>query len=125
MPRRSSPRISFPTATGTTEGADDFIVPGGSTWTATGVDADGYDGIFGAAESFNVRFYAHEANLPGALVAARLGQAFTDVNGDVQIAVGPGVGLLPGHYWLSVQAVESFRSTAWYWQHRALQAYEP
>ncbi|HEV8603167.1 MAG TPA: FG-GAP-like repeat-containing protein [Gaiellaceae bacterium] len=107
------------------EGADDFIVPGGSTWTATGVDADGYDGIFGAAESFNVRFYAHEANLPGALVAARLGQAFTDVNGDVQIAVGPGVGLLPGHYWLSVQAVESFRSTAWYWQHRALQAYAP
>ena len=57
--------------------ADDFVVPGGQTWSVESVDADGvYFNGPGPAASFHVRFYTNSAgNLPGALVATRLAQA--------------------------------------------------
>jgi hypothetical protein len=108
------------------EAADDFVVPAGTTWTVTQVDADGWEsGIFQPTPSFNVRFYSQAGVLPGALVAERLGQGYSGGGGDIQVAVTPGVVLPPGHYWVSLQAVESVSSTAWYWQDRALQSGEP
>jgi hypothetical protein len=108
------------------EAADDFVVPEGTTWTVTQVDADGWESTIGQpTPSFNVRFYSHAGALPGTLVAERLGQSYSGAGGDVQVAVSPGVVLPPGHYWISLQAVESVSSTAWYWQDRALQAGEP
>ena len=107
------------------EAADDFVVPDGTTWTVTQVDADGWESSIGQPmPSYNVRFYSQAGALPGAVVAERLGQSYSAAGGDVQVAVSPGVVLPPGHYWISLQAVESESSRSWYWQDRALQAGE-
>src|SRR4029453_4433257 len=104
------------------EAADDFVVPDGTTWTVTQVDADGWESSIGQPmPSYNVRFYSQAGALPGALVAERLGQSYCAAGGDVQVAVSPGLVLPPGHYWISLQAVESESSRSWYWQDRALQ----
>ena len=108
------------------EAADDFVVPEGTTWTVRQVDADGWVGSIGQpTPSFNVRFYSPSGALPGTLVAERLAQTYSGQGGDVQVGVSPAVVLPPGHYWVSLQSVESDFSTAWYWQDRALQAGDP
>ena len=46
--------------------ADDFVVPGGQTWTVTEVDAQGgYLNGNGPADNFNVFFYQNSGGLPG------------------------------------------------------------
>jgi hypothetical protein len=88
------------------QGADDFVVPAGETWTIEGVDAPGayFNGV-GPATDFNVFFYSDAAGVPGTLVEQRLLSAYTDPGGlgSVSITLSPAVVLPEGTYWVSVQ----------------------
>src|SRR4029450_2414216 len=98
----------------------DFVVPAGPGWNVTGVEVQGvYDNGPGPAASVNVRVYANGAgNLPGTLVAERLNQSFTGGPNFV-VTLSPLIGLLPGTYWLSIQADQSFASAGqWFCTNR-------
>lgn len=101
------------------QGADDFIVPKGATWTVTEVDVTGvYFNGYGPATSEDVHFYADNNGLPG----KEVGKGFTnlsgtDSNGSFAISLGKkGIKLSGGsgkestkkakgtRYWVSVVA---------------------
>jgi hypothetical protein len=82
--------------------ADDFVVPGGETWTITEVDAMGLQfGVGGA--TFNVAFFPNEAgNLPGIPVYSTTNGTYTTNGIDWVITIPPAI-LTPGTYWVMVQ----------------------
>ena len=93
--------------------ADDFVVPGGQTWSVESVDADGvYFNGPGPAASFNVRFYADSGGFPGAVVATRLAQSFAGGPPTFSVTLSPAVALTAGTYWVSVQARMDFTRSA-------------
>jgi hypothetical protein len=103
--------------------ADDFVVPGGQTWYVTQVDVDGAYSGSGPADSVNVRFYANgDLHLPGILVAERLDQTYTGSAGNFAVALSPSVLLMPGTYWVSVQANQNmWPAGQWGWTDRTVQ----
>ena len=109
------------------QGADDFVVPAGQTWSIEGVDVDGtYNG--GPAASFHVSFYADAGTLPGALACSRLANPFTvgPAGGDAVITLTSPCALTPGTYWVSVQARQDFGPAGqWFWQNRSVQGGNP
>ena len=104
--------------------ADDFVVPGGQSWSVESVDADGvYFNGPGPSASFNVRFYSDSAGLPGALVATRLAQAYVHAPPTFSVTLSPAVALSPGTYWVSVQARQDFSPFGqWGWTDRTVQS---
>lgn len=106
------------------QGADDFTVPAGQTWSIEGVDVDGtYNG--GPAASFNVFFYANAGTLPGVLVCSRPANPFTigPAAGDAVITLTAPCALTAGTYWASVQARQDFGPNGqWFWQNRSVQS---
>ncbi len=107
--------------------ADDFVVPGGQSWSVESVDADGtYDGFTGPALSFHVFFYSDSGGLPGALVATRLAQAYVQVGSTFTVTLSPAVSLTAGTYWVSVQCRMDFGvGGQWYWTDRTVQSNSP
>ncbi len=109
--------------------ADDFVVPSGQTWSVSEIDIEGglYSGS-GTPVSFNVFFYANGAgNLPGAQVAARTSLAYSTVlfsPTSYLIPLSAPVSLVPGTYWVSVQANldAGANDTQWGWQDRITQS---
>ena len=102
------------------QGGDDFIVPGGSTWTINSIVAQGLATSGGTPTSINVYFYANSgSNLPGASVATVMNiTTFTGgASGNYNITLPPaGVQLSSGRYWLSVQVNMAFGAGGqWYW----------
>jgi len=93
------------------QGADDFEVPAGQTWSIESIDVLGayYNGT-GPAVSFNVFFYNNSGGLPGSLAAQVLNAAYTDPGGlgSVSVAFSPAVVLNAGSYWVSVQCNMDF-----------------
>lgn len=91
----------------TDQGADDFVIPTGKTWTITEVDVTGaYGNGPGPATSENVIFYKNRSGMPGK--AVRHG-TFTNLNGTggpnfSLVLPGKGLTLTAGHYWVSVVA---------------------
>jgi hypothetical protein len=89
------------------QGADDFVVPKGQTWTVTEDDVTGqYFESTGPANSENVFFYKDRKGMPGKPV--RNG-AFENLNGgggpDFAVKLpGKGLKLKAGRYWVSVVA---------------------
>ena len=74
--------------------ADDFVVPGGQTWTITEVDVAGvYFNGNGPATHANVYFYTDANGLPGTLVASRLNISVLPQpnTGDFTLALSTGV----------------------------------
>lgn len=108
------------------QGADDFVVPGGETWSVTQVDVAGaYFNGFGPADSFNVYFYADAGGLPGALVTSQLGLAYSNAAAAVIPLTTP-VMLTAGTYWVSVQArMDLTVGGEWGWETRTVQANSP
>src|SRR5262245_29426675 len=102
--------------------ADDFVVPGGQTWSVNEVDAIGiyYNGP-GPAASFNVVIYSDSGTFPGTPVCTRSTAPFANVSGSFNIALSPACALTAGVYWVSVQANED-SSTAglWAWTNRTI-----
>ena len=95
--------------------ADDFVVPGGETWTITEVDAMGMQfGVGGA--TFNVAFYTNRAgNLPGTQVYNTNNATYTTNGTDWVITIPPAM-LTPGTYWVMVQGNGSnVPFNSWFW----------
>ncbi len=103
--------------------ADDFIVPAGQTWEVTEVDVLGEYDSDGPAASFHVFFYENGAgDLPGMLVASRLGNPYTG-SSDFVITLTEPVTLPEGHYWVSVQARQDIITSGfWLWHNRTIQS---
>ncbi len=93
------------------QGADDFEVPAGETWTIEQVLAVGeyYNGT-GPALGFNIFFYANDNGvLPGTEIYAALNQAYTDDGvGGFTIDLASPIVLTEGKYWVSVQCYMEF-----------------
>ena len=101
--------------------ADDFVVPGGETWTITEVDAMGIQFGEGGA-TFNVQFYTNGAsNLPDVLVYDTSEGAYTTDGMNWVITIPPAI-LTPGTYWVMVQGNGSNNPfNSWFWQGRSVQ----
>jgi len=105
--------------------ADDFVVTSGQTWTISGVDVDGGYSTTGPAASVNVFFYTNGAgDLPGTLIASRLGQTYVQgpAPGDFVVTLSPAVSLNSGTYWVSVQARQDSTVGQWFWSYRSVQS---
>jgi hypothetical protein len=82
------------------EGADDFVIPAGETWTINQVDVLGE----GLCDYANVRIYADDAGMPGVLLFEHFAvPSSNDGTGNLIIEF-PETELTEGTYWLSVQA---------------------
>jgi hypothetical protein len=118
------------------QGADDFTVPKGQTWTITEVKVAGFYSSSGAsATSENVFFYKtkikKKEDIPGALVkkVTLKGKAASGppaaYPGSFAISGIKGVSLAAGHYWVSVQANLASSAGDWYWESRTKQSDSP
>jgi hypothetical protein len=108
------------------QGADDFVVPKGKTWTVTEVDVSGtyLDGNGLPAASENVFFYMDNKGVPGSPVKKGrfTNVSGTDSNGDFAIPLGKmGVKLKAGRYWVSIVANCDYMAGcgAWAWDTRS------
>jgi hypothetical protein len=102
--------------------ADDFVVPAGAQWTITEIEVDGQYNGSGPASAVNVLFLSDLGGVPGSVVEGR---------GGLPVVAGPGAGdfvislppvvLIPGTYWVSVQAVQDFSPNGqWGWTDRTV-----
>src|SRR6266478_3447017 len=98
------------------EAADNFVIPGGETWTITEVDIRSPAG-FGVPTSFDVHFYTDSAGLPGTEVYVATGLAVTG-NPDYVITLTSPAVLSSGTYWVS--AVGTITASNWYWEGRSI-----
>ena len=107
------------------QGADDFVVPSGSTWKLSEVDVTGvyFNGV-GPATSENVYFYRDRNGLPGKQISAIMNVQGADNGGSFAITI-PTVTLKAGHYWVSVQANCSLICGEWGWEDRSVQNNDP
>ena len=107
--------------------ADDFVVPGGETWSVDSIDADGvfFNGP-GPANDWNVFIYADNGGLPGTLVYSSLNQPVS-VNGTTfTVNLSPAACLAEGHYWIEIQANMTFVPNGeWGWTDRTVQSNSP
>ena len=112
----------FPTSSA--DLADDFVVPGGETWTVQSIDADGvYFNGAGPATDWNVFIYTDSATFPGTQIfsatnipIAQVGTTFT-----ANLPV-PAV-LTAGTYWIEIQANMTFGTQGeWGWTDRTVQS---
>ena len=108
-------------------GADDFTVPGGSTWKVSEVDVTGvyYNG-YGPAVSENVTFYKSQGGLPGKIVAEHDNVAGADSGGSFAISI-PKTKLKGGAkgktYFVGVQVNMDFAvGGQWGWEIRSVQS---
>ena len=105
------------------QGADDFVVPAGATWTITRIFADGFyrEETTGPTPLVNVFFYEDDAGRPGAELASVIGVANPDPDFSGGLDIPINVVLSEGTYWVSVQADMDFDGSngvanQWYWR---------
>src|SRR5205807_10158485 len=103
--------------------ADDFDVPAGTTWNVQSIDADGvYFNGPGPATSCNVFIYNNGSCLPGAVVYSILNTTVTQVGTTFTGNLVPAAVLPPGRYWIEIQANMTFGTQGeWGWTDRTLQ----
>ena len=100
------------------EGADDFVVPTGETWTINEVIALGVYSLGGGpAASVNVTIWSDVGTLPGAVVySAPSVVPTTDVGGSFVLDLSTPAVLTAGTYWLEVQVNMDFTPfLQWFW----------
>lgn len=110
------------------QGADDFVVPAGETWSITEVDVYGdYSSGSNASESFHVFIYQNAAGLPGPAVYTALNQTYTTGNNiDFVITLSTPAVLTEGAYWVSVQSRMDYNGNdQWFWKDRSVQSNNP
>lgn len=106
------------------QGADDFIVPAGETWSILEVDVYGdYSSGSAPSESFHVFIYQDAAGLPGPVVYTALNQSYTSGNNiDFVITLSTPAVLSEGTYWVSVQSRMDYNGNdQWFWKDRTVQ----
>src|SRR5436190_13830788 len=104
--------------------ADDFVVPGGQTWSIQQVNVGGvYFNGPGPASSVNVVFYADSATLPGTAECTYTNLPMTDSAGNFNITLPVACTLSSGTHWVSVQANMNFTPNGqWGWTDRSPQS---
>ena len=106
--------------------ADDFVVPGGQTWTVESIDADGIPfNCSGSCvpDSFNVFFYTDSGSLPGTQVYSATGQSFVVAGSTYSITLSTPAVLTAGTYWVEVQARMDFTGNGQFgWTDRTVQS---
>jgi hypothetical protein len=106
--------------------ADDFVVPGGETWTVQSIDADGIPfNCSGSCipDNFNVFFYTDSAGLPGTQIYSATAQTFVIGGSTYSITLSAPAVLTSGPYWVSVQAHMTFTGNGqWGWTDRTVQS---
>ncbi|MCI0448034.1 hypothetical protein L0152_33055 [bacterium] len=110
------------------QGADDFVVPAGETWSITEVDVYGdYSSGSAGSESFHVFIYQDAAGLPGPVVYTALNQSYTTGNDiDFVVTLSTPAVLTEGVYWVSVQSRMDYNGNdQWFWKDRTLQNNNP
>ncbi|NQV17444.1 MAG: hypothetical protein HQ534_02750, partial [Armatimonadetes bacterium] len=102
------------------EGADEFIVPTGETWTINEVVVLGHYSAAGPCDLANVRFYEDAAGMPGTLLFEYLDVAANpDVDGNLDCFISD-TPFTEGTYWVSVQGRLDFGTCGqWYWEKQA------
>ncbi|MEO5952651.1 MAG: S-layer homology domain-containing protein [Chloroflexia bacterium] len=106
----------------TAQAADDFVVPVGEQWNVTRVDVSGAYLGSGTAQTVNVYFYA--STLVAPIQPAT--PIYTETHaiptgglptGNFQVTLNSTLFLTEGHYWVSVQAQQDFRTSGqWFWR---------
>lgn len=102
--------------------ADDFVVPGGATWTLSGFWADGFSNQATLPDSYTIEIYENDGDLPGDVVYTYTGlipdggMAFGDLQFDLSARAAQ---LTEGHYWITIYAVYDAGTdigvTRWNW----------
>jgi hypothetical protein len=110
------------------QAADDFTIPPGRSWVIQSVDVAGhYEVGAGPISSANVLLYSNAGNLPGIQLFAQ--RKIIPSNGTTgpyfSIPVTSVPQLVPGTYWVSVQANFSTATEIWEWDTRAAQSGSP
>ncbi|MDO9577993.1 MAG: hypothetical protein Q7J16_08915, partial [Candidatus Cloacimonadales bacterium] len=102
------------------EGADDFVVPAGETWTISEIAILGSFSVAGPCTLANVRFFADAAGMPGTLLFEYLNvPANFDVNGNFDCIIDDTI-LTGGTYWIGVQGRLDFAVAGqWFWSRQA------
>ena len=102
------------------EGADEFVVPVGETWTINEVVILGTYSDVGPCDLGNVRFYEDDAGMPGALLYEYLDvPANPTATGDLDCFI-PDTVLPEGTYWLGFQGdMEYGLYGQWFWTKQA------
>ena len=102
--------------------ADDFVVPGGQTWSVQSIDADGvYFNGSGPANSFNVFFYINNGSFPGTQVYSAANQSFTQNGTTFTVNLPTPAVLTAGTYWVEIQANMTFSAGGeWGWTARTV-----
>lgn len=98
------------------QGADDFVVPAGKTWTITEVDAPGiyFNGSGPARAEDVIIFNQYKKGGPGSVAAKALMVKGTDNAGS--FAIPTKITLTAGTYWISVRARMAFsKGGEWGW----------
>jgi len=119
-PPNGSPSQVFEPANAafSSQGADDFTVPAGATWTVTQVTTSGINTASGVPTSVNVFFYANSgSNLPGAAIASYTNLAsFVRTGANYVVTLPAPLNLTGGTYWMSFQVNMSFATSGqWFW----------
>ncbi len=107
--------------------ADDFVVPGGQTWSVESIDADGvyFNGV-GPAFNWNVFIYTNNAGLPGTQIFSALNQPVAVVGTTFTVNLSPAACLAAGTYWIEIQANMDFATQGeWGWTDRTVQSNSP
>ncbi|MCD6176575.1 MAG: hypothetical protein J7K29_01920, partial [Candidatus Cloacimonetes bacterium] len=102
------------------EGADDFVVPAGETWTINEVAILGSFSAAGPCTLANVRFFEDAAGMPGTLLFEYLDvPANFDATGNFDCSFDDTI-LAEGTYWIGVQGRLDFAAGGqWFWTKQA------
>jgi len=107
------------------EGADDFVVPGGIQWQIDEVATVGTTGTAGGA-TVNISFHGNAGGTPGAAVCTYTGLTPIDNAGSFTIALPTACVLPPGTYWMVQQTIQEFATGGQhFWSNRTAAANNP
>lgn len=93
------------------EGADDFVVPGGTAWSVSEIRTVGTQSTGGSAVSVNVNFYADNAGFPDATAVAGCSYPAlipAETAGSYVLTLPTACVLPPGTYWVAIQSNQDF-----------------
>lgn len=108
-------RTNDPSSTFDTEGADDFTVPAGATWSIDSIVAFGfYNATAPNSVKTIVNIYADNSGIPGTVVFSdTINNGDPDGDGNLEPEFDEPIVLTGGTYWLSVRIWTS--AVPWYW----------
>jgi hypothetical protein len=100
-----------------TEGADDFVIPNGTSWSISNVSVS-HTG-FNARSTVNVIFYTNNAGLPGTATCTYNALPATNNSGALAITLPTSCQLSAGTHWMGIQVNQDFSAGQVGWNTRS------